>query len=412
MITPATLTPPIKTVTLPKGLRLRGCLAVQRGVVMLQTFGAAGDVVPRTEVDIYDPVTRKGYQRDRQAPRVRKAAEYYRAGGRMPNPLLVNIRSGDFDKIQVEILGDTQGYEMALEEEGDWIGLAETYIPEGVRIWVYDGQHREGAIEELLGTAPDEFDRFPVPLSLTIGLETAEEMKEFYEVNQNAKAVKTDLAWELLRLMAEDDPDLAELLEVKGQDWKTRGADVVRDLVELGGVWADNIQEPNVRKARTDRLTLNKAQFIRSLQPVLAMPALAKADTKTIAKILDAYWQGIAQVLPEPFAKDQDPKKWVIQKGPGAIAFHRVLPQVMEVLRAKGDRLADPNAYAEVLKDLPTLSGEVVAEDGTYKDVTGADFWKAGPEGVASQWTGDAGRKRLAVRVQALLPKPAEVLNL
>ncbi len=407
-----TNTPAIKTVTLPKGIRLRGSLAVQRGVVMLQTFGSAGDVVPRTYVDTYDPSTQKGYQRDRQMPRVRKAAEYYRLGGRMPNPLLVNIRSEDFDKIEVEILGDADGYASALESEGDWIGLAEIHIPEGVKIWVYDGQHREGAVEELLTTDRDDFETFPVPLSLTVGLETAEEMKEFYEVNQNAKAVKTDLAWELLRLMAQDDPDLAEMLEVKGQDWKTRGADVVRDLVNLGGVWAENIQEANVRKARTDRLTLNKAQFIRSLQPVLAMPALSKADTATIAKIIDAYWQGIAQVLPEPFAKDVDPKKWVIQKGPGAIAFHRVLPQVIEVLSAKGERLADPNAYAEVLKELPTLSGEVVHEDGTYKDVTGDDFWKAGPEGVASQWTGDAGRKRLAVRIQALLPKPAEVLKL
>ena len=46
-------------------------------------------------------------------------------------------------------------------------------------------------------------------------------MKEFYEVNQNAKSVKTDLAWKLLRKMAEDDPELAELLEITGQNWKT-----------------------------------------------------------------------------------------------------------------------------------------------------------------------------------------------
>jgi len=35
------------------------------------------------------------------------------------------------------------------------------------------------------------------------------------------KAVKTDLAWELLRIMAQNDPDLADILEIKGQDWKS-----------------------------------------------------------------------------------------------------------------------------------------------------------------------------------------------
>ncbi len=401
----------LKAVTMQKGLRVRGALAVQNGVVMLQTFGRAADVLARTKVDTFDQASQTGYQRERQMPRVRKAAEYYRLGGRMPNGLLVNIRQDDFTKIEVKITEDREGYEQAIKDKGDWIGFADVYIPEGVTIWVYDGQHREGALEELLDSDPSTFTGFPVPLSVSIGLDTFEEMKEFYEVNQNAKAVKTDLAWELLRLMAEEDPDLAELLEIKGQDWKTRGADVSDELVKLGGVWADSVQGANVKKERKDRLTLNKAQFIRSLQPVLAMPAFQKAEAAVIAKVLDAYWRGIAQVLPEPFDKSNDPKKWVIQKGPGAIAFHRVLPQVIEVLRAKGERLGDANAYAEVLKDLPNLSGEIVYEDGTSATVTGSDFWLAGPEGVASQWTGDAGRKRLAVRVQALLPKPSEILN-
>lgn len=403
-----------KTKTEPQSdppLVLRGAAAVQRGVPLLQAFGPAGPVQAHTAVDVFDPGTEAGYQRDLQLPRVRKAAGYYRSGGRMPNPLLVNIRQDDLDRVRLEVLDDRAGYDEAVATGGDWIGLAELAVPPEVHVWVYDGQHRDAAIAELL--AHDrELAGFPVPLSLTIGLDTPEEMKEFYEVNQNAKAVKTDLAWELLRIMAEGDVELAERLEVSGEDWKTRGADVVRELEALGGVWAESIQGPNVRKRRTDRLTLNKAQFVRSLQPVLSMPALSKADAATVARILHAYWEGIARVLPEPFAPDHDPKRWVIQKGPGAIAFHRVLPQIVEILRVRGARLADPGAYAEVLAGLPTLAGEVVYEDGTSVVVGGADFWRAGPEGVASQWTGDAGRKRLAVRIQALLPKPSAELKL
>lgn len=399
------------TRTPPGSPRLEGSAAVQRGVTLLQAFGPAAQVVARTAVDVFDPATGSGYQRERQAPRVRKAAEYYRSGGRLPNPLLVNVREADRERVALTVRRDRKGYEAAVAGGGCWIGVAELVVPPEVPIWVYDGQHREGAVRELL-VHGEAFARLPVPLSLTIGLDTPEEMKEFYEVNQNAKAVRTDLAWELLGTMAASDASLAERLEVRGEDWKTRGAAVVRALEELGGVWAGAVQGPNVGRRRTDRLTLNTAQLIRSLRPVLAMPALAKADPDTVARILYAYWEGIATVLPEPFAPEHDPKAWVIQKGPGAIAFHRVLPQIVELLRARGRRLADPGAYVEVLADLPTLAGEVVHEDGTAEVVTGADFWLAGPRGVASQWTGDAGRKRLALRIQALLPRPAAELEL
>lgn len=402
----------LKAVTTAKVLRLTGALAVQDGVPILQTFGSAGVTSNQIAVDVYNSKTEEGYQRDLQPTRVRGAAEYYSKGGRMPNPLLVNLRKEDFDKIEIKIDNDRAGYEEAIEGEGDWIGAAEILIPEDVDVWAYDGQHRHGAIKQLLASEGDAFLSFPVPLSMTIGLDASQEMKEFYEVNQNAKAVKTDLAWELLRRMAAEDPELAEALQVSSQDWKTKGADVTDELVALDGVWTNSIQEPNVRRVSSDRLVLNKAQFIRSLRPVLSMPILAKAEPSQVAKILRAYWEGIAKVLPEPFDPQNNPKKWVIQKGPGAISFHRLLPQVLEYVRATGYRLADPDAYAYAFRDLPGLSGEIIDEDGETHSISGADFWKSGPEGVASQWTGDAGRKRLAVRIQQVLHRASDELNL
>lgn len=394
------------------GLRLRGSLAVQNGVPMILGYAAAEPLTQSASVDTFDPDSGDGYQRVPQPSRIKQASDYYAGGGRMPNPILANLREDDFESIKVIVSEDEKGYYDAVENKLNWIGMGEIVIPSAVRVWVYDGQHRSGAIDTLVDIRSDAFADFPVPVSLTLGLNGVEEMKEFFEVNNNAKSVKVDLAWELLRKMAEDDPDLAEMLEIKGRDWQTRGSDVIDALVESGGLWSDKIQRANVKKIRSDSLTLNSAQFIRSLQPVLAMPAFKKAEPKQVATVLDAYWEGIAKVLPEPFEGSTDPKKYVIQKGPGAIAFHRVLPQVVEVLRGRGERLGDPDAYARALKDLPTLSGEIVTEDGVTTNVTGADFWKAGPEGVASQWTGDAGRKRLAVRIQQVIPRPSDDLNL
>jgi DGQHR domain-containing protein len=392
-------------------LALEGRLIVQAGQPMLVTAASAKDVTRQSKVDVYDPQTDAGYQRERQGYRAQAAARYYKAGGRMPNPLLLNIREEDFERVKLVVLNDEAGYHTAVEDGGNWIGTARLEVPVDMVLWLYDGQHREGSFEILLGE-DESFSDFPIPLSITLGLDSLEEMKEFYEVNTNAKSVKTDLAWVLLKKRAEADPDLADLIETSGRDWVTRGLDVIAELRKLSGVWKDSIQAPNQGKARSDRLTVTQAQVVRSLKPVLDMPVLAKADPKTVAEIIRAYWEGIAKVLPQPFDPANNPKNWVIQKGPGVIALHRVLPQVIEVLRARGTRLGDPDAYAQVMADLPKLSGEVVNEDGEAQIVSGEQFWRSGPEGVASQFTGDAGRKRLGIRIQSLLPKPAEEIAL
>ncbi len=87
-----------------------------------------------------------------------------------------------------------------------------------------------------------------------------------------------------------------------------------------------------------------------------------------------------------------------------------MLPQVIEVIRARGQSLADSKAYAEVMKDLPKLTGEIITAEGP-SPVTGADFWLSGSDGAASQFSGDAGRKRLSVHIRTLLPSPAEGLD-
>src|SRR6266511_2541068 len=389
-----------KATTTDGTVRLSGALCVQRGTPMLQAFAPAELVTKQSDVDVYDPETEKGYQRAAVRARMRAAAAYYEKGGRMPNPLLINIREEDFERVHVEITdGDRRGYTRAIGEAGNWIGSGYIEFEPDVRLWIYDGQHREGGIESLLERQALAGD-FPVPVSLTLGLDTASEMKEFYEVNTNAVSVKTDLAWQLLTKMAEDDPDLQDLLAANDKDWITRGNAVLRALEKLDGPWSGRFQEANERKRKGDGKTMPMPQFIRSLKPVLDMPLLKRADADTIANIINAYWIGVSKVLPEPF--EQDPGDFVIQKGQGTVALHRVLPQVIEVIRSHGGRLGDPEPYAEVMKNLPTLSGEAIGSDGETVTRTGAEFWRVGS--VASGFSGDAGRRRLGLLIQSKIP--------
>ena len=127
---------------------------------------------------------------------------------------------------------------------------------------------------------------------------------------------------------------------------------------------------------------------------------------------VSAYWAGIAQVLPGLFGPDASPKDYVIQKGAGVTALHRVLPSAIETLRARGQGLGNAEAYAVVMLDLPELSGEVFDEDGDGTIVAGPEFWLSGSTGVAGQFAGEAGYRRLAVRIQALMPKPSDQITL
>jgi DGQHR domain-containing protein len=376
---------------------------------MLQAFTDAVTMSDHQKIDIFDPDTNTGYQRAPVTARVRKAARYYdEKKGRMPNPLLVNVRKQDMDEERVVVVVDENqaGYENAVRERGNWIGTGRIEFTDELALWIYDGQHRAGGLNQLLGEQ-DGYEDFPVPISLTLGLDRGEEMREFYEVNTNAVPVKTDLAWQLLTKMAEDDPELREMLAAEDKDWVTRAYAIVDELEKLEGPWRGRFQEANRRKTRGDGVTIPKPQFARSLKPVLDMPSFKRADAATIAAVLNAYWSGIKQVMPEPFDEAQD---FVLQKGSGAVALHRVLPQVVEVVRSNGGRLGQPDAYAEVMKELPTLEGESVDNDGLLTTRSGADFWRVGS--VASGFSGDAGRRRLSLLIQSRLPSPAETIQL
>lgn len=404
----------IRKLSQNQDVRLAGALMVQGGKPALVTALCAKDVGRHAKVDVYDPTTEEGYQRSPTPARIRAVAGYYREGGRMPNPLLGNIREDDFARVRVEITnGDPDGYHEAIEAGVEWVGAGFIEFPRDLPLWIYDGQHRMGGIKQLLEQVPAAFEGFPVPLSITLGLKQDEEMQEFYTVNTNAKSVKTDLAWELLRRLAQRDSNLAAQLEESSKDWIMPGMDVARALETLDGPWADSIQKPNQKMVRGDRLTIGQAGFVRSLKPILEMPLFQGAGPDVIAQVLDSYWKGIKKALPEPFAPDTSPKHWVIQKGLGVVVLHRVLPKVIEVMRARKHRLGDVEAYAEIMQGLNNLSGSAYDEKtGQPILVSGPDFWRVGAKGVAGAFTGESGRKRLFLMVQVELPQPTQEIDL
>ena len=87
-----------------------------------------------------------------------------------------------------------------------------------------------------------------------------------------------------------------------------------------------------------------------------------------------------------------------------------MLSQVVEVVRSKGRRFGQSDAYADVMHEFPTLEGESVDNDGQLTNRSGADFWRVGS--VASGFSGDAGRRRLSLLIQSRLPSPTDTIQL
>ncbi|MGH3942665.1 MAG: hypothetical protein ACRDTG_29395 [Pseudonocardiaceae bacterium] len=197
----------------------------------------------------------------------------------------------------------------------------------------------------------------------------------------------------------------------ESRDRIIRGGSVVRELNALDGVWVGRIRAPGQKRSSGERFTIHQTVFVRTLRPVLDMPLLAKVRPTQIALLLNSYWDGIAKILPEPFDPAGDPKNYVIQQNQGAVALHHVLPWVIEVLPAWGRSLTDPIAYADVMHDLPTLGGEIIRNHGA-SPVPGATFWLSGSAGMASQFSDDAGRKRLLSHLRALIPRPPKGLEI
>lgn len=385
----------------PRTVVLAGALCVQRGVTMFLGYLPASLMTSHAKVDMHDPASRVGYQRMITQGRIRKIAAYYDRGGLMPNPLMVNVRDHDMDRVRVAV--DEPGaasFEAARHDGTNWAGTGRVDLPSDIVLWLYDGQHRLAALTDLIEASVELFGGFPVPVVLTLGLSRFAEAREFYELNANAVAVPTDLAWTLLASLAASDPNLRASLVERDRDWLIKGEEVATELERLDGPWRGRFLHANTRKHKNDGTLVRKAQFVRSLRPILDFPMLRRAAARDIAQVINAHWQGIALVLPDAF---EDPAGYVIQKGTGINTFHALLPQVIEVIRSRGHHLADPVAHAEVLPGLKELTGTAVIA-GVRMDMSGAEFWRTGS--AASAFSGNTGRRSIHALVQAVLPAP------
>jgi DGQHR domain-containing protein len=356
-------------------------------------FMPTGVLLPDNyEIPYHNPNSGKGYQRQPQEARINELADDMRKGlTDLPTAVLLNLRNRDVRHVYNDGV-----LNLALQDPMG-AGFAANVRAAVLKFYVVDGQHRILALLKLLRDYPnDNWTSFLIPFVCMLGATEDEEMEQFYIVNSKAKSVRTDLAQELLKQLAESNPELAASLTEKGKDWQVAAQQLAHQLAEISPVWRGRIRFAAMEKGDT---TMPSASLITSLKPVLASPYFKALQGGDQIKILDAFWRGLRNVLPEAF---DDPAEYVLQKGSGVKAIHNILVQVIEIVRARGGSVIEPDAYEAVLREpLERLQGE----DSNANPVSGIDFWKAGPEGAAGSYSSNAGQRVLIAKIQALLPR-------
>lgn len=380
---------PTTSLTLPvtRGPKLHS------GTSIVSGFVQAGILIPNNfKIPYRDSSNKTGYQRPPQQVRINELANDLRQKRvDLPTAVLLNIRNRNaVQALRDEMTGSVLDLKFLANSDGI-----------GVDFYVVDGQHRILALQKLIAEA-EEVDRirwqsFALPFVCMLGADEDEEMDQFYTVNSKAKSVRTDLAYALLKERAERDPAVYSALIERAREWQVDGQVILERLAETSPIWKYRIRQPGMDKGET---TISSASFVNSLKPLLNDSHLFKRfNIDQRLKVLEAYWQGIRSTLREAF--DEAPK-YSIQKGVGVIAMHELLPDLIELIRGKGDSIVEPSSYSNILTPaLEKLEGDNVSGD----IVKGSDFWRAAPDGAAGSYSSSAGRRVLLAKLRQLLPE-------
>jgi len=339
----------------------------------------AAQLVARYEIPRRDFRRRTGYQREVSVSRVNRLVNDLRKKRvDLPTAVLLNLR-------------DYKRHLHLIEDGGQF-----WFSPDGSPLYVVDGQHRIEALARLVAENPEEWADFQISFTCMLGATELQEMEEFYVVNSTAKSVRTDLALDLLKQRAEADPSIMDALLESGESWKVEAQAVTEELAKTP-IWQGKIRFPGEPKGVT---SIGSSGMAGSLQDLLSNHFFGSIQRAQRVQILDAYWKGIAKLLPEAF---EGPSEHALQKSTGVQVMHRVLIHVLEYLRSAGKSVIDAASYGNAMREsLLKLEGDT-AEGGV---ASGVEFWRSGPEGAAGSFSSNAGRRVLTARIRSLLPAP------
>lgn len=265
--------------------------------------------------DILNEDTGQGYQRRFNAKHSQDFRRYIREPTAATLPLTFNLRP------------DSDG-RWHLAERGSGSGRAQLIIEKsaGKIMAQVDCQHRLGYLKDL---------DISLPFMCFLGLNVSEEMEVFNIINSKAKGLSTSLLdfhdAQLSRDLAKERPEIFIALYLNSEassPWHRQ--------LDLGGSTTSGLQR------RASLRTMQKAikRFLKATHILDFQP------TEQAAAVVLSFWQAVAEILPEQWAK---PRKHVLNKGVGVYALMDIAADIYVETR---DRFAsDPRIFVNALLD-------------------------------------------------------------
>ena len=319
----------------------------------------------------------QGYQRSAERNRARRFSRYLEVpDATSPTAIMLNDRDSqsDYDSKRGMLTFDT--------EKG--------------AIFNYDGQHRQLGYEFRL-EGDDSFAEFPIPVTMTRGMDKLNEMTQFQTINSTAKGVATGLVNAILAKVQATEGDAA--IDMSQQ----RGVVCYKVTEALNNdpqsPWYKLIALPNqsqwTKRAIAEDPTLEHTRVIKAnsfvdvLRPVydylsqLKMADTLDARAQEIAAVVNEFWSALKEKMPDAF---RQPNDYALFKSNGVGPMHLVLRDLMVKMHA-GRRKWVKDEFRAMMD-----GAELLSTDGEF-------FWHSDNEGGALTYSGKAGWVSLAKRI-------------
>jgi DGQHR domain-containing protein len=304
------------------------------------------DLVNVGRVDTFSASHEEGYQRSLSMARARAFGRYVLTNHLSPLSILLNVREQNVKP----------------SSEGTLT------FPDGIQMWVVDGQHRLAGLRFALEQDPN-IGEIEFPVVIMNEPNDYQEAWQFITINKTQKGVRTDLAERFLNqaLKIEGRKALLDLREtgvmrgiLRDVEWIGKALDVA-DIInkEKSHPWYMKIRLPNEPKNGT---IVSQKAFTDSLEPILKDSFFQGKEANAIAPALINYWDAIWELCEEAFA---NPNKYVIQKTTGVFVLHKVFPRVSELCRDEyGNRVLTTEKIKSVLERSQMMSSDYWAGEG------------------------------------------------
>ena len=283
-----------------------------------------GKLRDHAKVDYWSPMNDQGYQRPLVDRRLREVAKYVCEGqGILPTSVLLATRPDAPVSLEFLPVDPFDG-----DSAGEWGVLS---IPEGVVLWVVDGQHRfYGVNRAYENDGRAELESYPFPVSIMEMVDRYEEMTHFNIVNTTQRKMSTDIVDR--HLVIKQDREGLDLIAVGGKrgekDYLRATATKITDMLDAAmGPWHHQIGIPGV--SGRDKGLVRQHAMVASLDPVLKdgwVRAQNPLD-EHVVKVLTNFWSALAKVWPDAF---EEPERYRIQATVGIYSLHMVLPAVIQ----------------------------------------------------------------------------------